>query len=70
MGEKFKGKVDELKGRGKQAAGDITGRDELKREGKIDEATGKIRQKIDDVGEKLGDLADSARDKVRDATDR
>jgi uncharacterized protein YjbJ (UPF0337 family) len=34
------GKADELKGRAKQAAGDLTDNDDLKREGKMDEKGG------------------------------
>lgn len=47
------GKRDELKGRVKKAAGEVTGDRELKREGSIDKATGKAKQFVDDVGEAL-----------------
>jgi uncharacterized protein YjbJ (UPF0337 family) len=50
--------TDEAKGRAKQAAGDLSGDKDLKREGKIDEAEGKAKQKVDDLAgtakEKLG----------------
>ena len=42
----------------KQAAGDLTGDDDLKDEGKADQAAGKLK-----------DTADSAKDKVDDAID-
>ncbi len=38
------GKGDEIKGRIKEAAGAITDNDELRREGKIDQAAGKVKQ--------------------------
>ena len=41
------GKTDELKGRAKEAAGAITDDDRLRREGKTDQAAGKIKQRIE-----------------------
>jgi uncharacterized protein YjbJ (UPF0337 family) len=43
------GKTDELKGRVKEAAGALTGNDQLKREGKTDQAVGKIKQQADKI---------------------
>ncbi len=43
------GKSDELKGRVKEAAGALTGNKRLKREGKADQAVGKIKQKVEKV---------------------
>lgn len=52
------GRSDELKGRVKEAAGALTGNAKLKREGKTDQAVGKVKQKveklIDKVTDKLG----------------
>ncbi len=45
--------ADELKGRVKEAAGDITDNDDLKREGKVDQATGKVKDVVDDVADKF-----------------
>jgi uncharacterized protein YjbJ (UPF0337 family) len=53
------GKFDEMKGRAKEAAGDLTDDDDLENEGKIDRASGAIKDKVD-----------KATDKVRDAVDR
>jgi uncharacterized protein YjbJ (UPF0337 family) len=47
------GKSDELKGRVKEAAGALTGNKKLKREGKADQAVGKIKQKVDRVVDKV-----------------
>ena len=49
------GKTDELKGRAKEAAGDLTDDDSLKREGKVDRGEGKAKQAVDDVGDKVKD---------------
>lgn len=38
------GKADEIKGRVKEAAGAITDDDQLRREGKVDQAAGKVKQ--------------------------
>lgn len=38
------GKSDEVKGRVKEAVGALTGDDKLKNEGKIDQASGKVKQ--------------------------
>jgi len=47
------GKTDELKGRVKEAAGALTGDEKLKREGQVDQAVGKIKQKADRIIDKL-----------------
>ena len=47
------GKKDEVKGRIKEAAGAITDNDELRREGKIDQAAGKVKQAAEKVVEKV-----------------
>ena len=44
---------DEAKGRVKQGVGDLTGDDDLKREGKTDEGAGKAKAGIDKVTDKL-----------------
>jgi uncharacterized protein YjbJ (UPF0337 family) len=45
--------TDDAKGRVKEAAGDLTGNDDLKREGKADQATGKVKDAIDSVKDKF-----------------
>ena len=49
------GTADDLKGRVKEAAGDLTGDDDLKREGKVDQATATLKDKVGDVSDKLKD---------------
>jgi uncharacterized protein YjbJ (UPF0337 family) len=46
----------DLKGRAKEAAGEIAGNDRLKREGKVDQAGEKVKAGIDDAAKKVKDL--------------
>ena len=45
--------IDEAKGRTKEAAGDLTGDDKLKREGKVDRAVSSVKDKVDDAADKV-----------------
>ena len=49
------GKTDELKGRVKEAAGALTGDANRKREGRVDQAAGKIRQNAEKAIDKIKD---------------
>jgi uncharacterized protein YjbJ (UPF0337 family) len=49
------GKLDEAKGRLKEAAGALTGNKKLKREGKADQVAGEIKQKVGKVVDKVKD---------------
>ena len=49
------GAKDEMKGRAKEAVGDLTDDDKLKREGKTDQAVGKVKEKIDEAADKIKD---------------
>ena len=46
---------DELKGRAKEAVGDLTDDKDLQREGKIDQAESTIKDKVDSLGDKVKD---------------
>ena len=48
-------KFDEAKGRAKEAAGDVSDNDDLKREGKVDQASSSIKDKVGDVADKVKD---------------
>ena len=50
------GKLDEAKGRLKEAGGDLTDDRELKNEGKVDRATGTVKDAVDDVSDKAKDI--------------
>ncbi len=49
------GTTDDLKGRAKEAAGDLTNDDSLKNEGKVDRASGSVKDKVGDVADKVKD---------------
>ncbi len=51
------GKMDEVKGRLKEAAGAVADDDKLRREGKIDQATGKVKQAAEQVADKVKEAA-------------
>lgn len=57
MGEK----LDDMKGRAKEAAGDLTDDKDLQREGKIDQGKAEVKEKV-------GDAADKISDKIKDIT--
>ncbi len=57
------GTMDEAKGRIKQSAGDLTGDDDLRREGKADETAGRVKQKVEDAKDWVEDKIDDARDR-------
>ena len=48
------GKVDRAKGKIKQAVGDLTGDDDLKAEGRGDEAAGKVEEAVGRTSRKVG----------------
>ena len=49
---------DEVEGRIKEAAGDLTADKDLQREGKVDQATGKAKDAIDRASDKAKDALD------------
>ncbi len=55
--------LDQAKGRVKQAVGDLTDDEKLKREGKHDEAAGKAKEFVGNVKDKADDVVDKVRDK-------
>lgn len=48
--------TDDAKGRIKEAAGSLTGDDSLKREGKVDQASGKAKHGLDKLTDKVKDV--------------
>ncbi len=46
-------KVEDTKGRLKEAAGDVTGDKGLQREGKLDQASAATKKTIDDAADKI-----------------
>jgi uncharacterized protein YjbJ (UPF0337 family) len=49
------GTTDDLKGRAKEAAGDLTGDKSLKNEGRVDRGEGKVKDAVDKTGDKVKD---------------
>jgi uncharacterized protein YjbJ (UPF0337 family) len=47
--------VDDAKGRVKEAAGDLTDDEDLKREGKVDQVAGTVKDKIGEAADKVKD---------------
>lgn len=60
-GAEMSGNMDDLKGRAKEAAGDLTDDKDLEREGKVDRASGAMKDKIDDVKDAAKDALDRDR---------
>ena len=56
--------TDELKGRTKEAAGALTDDDDLKREGKRDQAAGEAKNKLREAEDWAEDKVDDLRDKL------
>jgi uncharacterized protein YjbJ (UPF0337 family) len=61
----MEGKKDDLKGRAKEAAGDLTDDEELKREGKADRATGSVKDKLEKAKDKGEELVDKAKERFQ-----
>jgi uncharacterized protein YjbJ (UPF0337 family) len=55
------GKTDQVKGKAKEAVGDLTGDQDLKSEGKADRQAGEVKEKVGKAEEKV----DEAIDKVK-----
>jgi uncharacterized protein YjbJ (UPF0337 family) len=49
-------KTEDMKGRVKEAVGDITGDKGLQREGKVDQASAATKEKIDQATDKIEDV--------------
>lgn len=45
--------TDEIKGRAKEAAGSLTGDEDLKNEGKLDQVVGDVKEAVDGVADKV-----------------
>ena len=62
--------IDKVKGRAKQAAGDLTDNDELRNEGRTDETAGKAKSVVNDIKDKADDAVDAVKDRVDKTDDR
>ncbi|GAB3077497.1 CsbD family protein [Corynebacterium aquatimens] len=60
-------KAESLKGDAKEALGDATDNNELKNEGKADQLSGDIKDKLDQAGDAIKDKANEVAGKIQDA---
>ena len=63
--DEFDGKVDQVKGRIKQGAGDLTDNDQLRDEGTADEASGNVQEGFGKARQKVGDAINDVGDKLK-----
>ncbi len=61
------GKLDQVKGRIKEAAGVLTDDESLKREGQLDQVVGKVKETAAKVAAKVKEKVESAADTLKDA---
>jgi len=59
------GKIDQAKGRAKQAVGGLTGDEKMKAEGEMDEAGGKVEEAVGKVQRKTVAAVEKMRDAVK-----
>jgi uncharacterized protein YjbJ (UPF0337 family) len=62
------GQSDQMKGRIKQAAGDLADDDRLRDEGERDEMAGKVKEKAESFKDKFDDAVDKVKDKANERT--
>ncbi len=63
------GKTNIVKGRVKEAAGAITNNEQLREEGRADQAVGKVKEIAADAIESVKDAAESVKKAVKKAVD-
>ncbi len=61
--DRLENKGEEVAGRAKEAAGAASDNDELRREGKADQASAGLKDKIEDVKDSVTDAIDNLRGK-------
>ena len=59
-----KNKAEEMKGRGKEAAGSLTDNEDLKQEGKGDQGMAQGKQKVADAADAVKGKVDDVKDKL------
>ena len=62
--------TDKASGRIKQAAGDLTGDDDLHDEGRAQERAGQAKGVLNDLKEKADDAVDAIKDRLHDRHDK
>jgi len=64
--DEMQGKVDQLKGRAKQAAGDLADDEKLRDEGVVDEASGDVQEAFGKGRRKVGEAIEDIGEKIKD----
>jgi uncharacterized protein YjbJ (UPF0337 family) len=64
--DKVKHQAEEMLGKGKEAVGDATDNSSLKGEGKTDQASGQVKQGMDDIKDKGLGAVGETKDKLSD----
>src|SRR5215471_3052310 len=64
--DEMKGKADQVKGRAKQAWGDLTNNEQTREEGIKDEARGEVQEGIGKARRKVGDVLHDIEEKVKE----
>lgn len=57
-------KIDDLKGRAKEAAGSVTNDDDLKAEGQADQAIASAKKTVADAADKVKEGVEAVKDKL------
>ena len=63
-------KTDQAKGRVKEAVGSLTDDNDLKREGQADRLAGEAKEKVGDIKDKAEDVIDKVKEKLGDVRDK
>jgi uncharacterized protein YjbJ (UPF0337 family) len=63
-------KSDQVKGHAKEAVGSVIGDKDLESEGKADRRAGEVKEKVENVTDKAGDVVSEAKDAVEDVVDK
>ncbi|MCW2961226.1 MAG: CsbD-like [Thermoleophilia bacterium] len=61
------GKLDKIVGHGKEAAGEATDNKDLRREGRLQQFSGDVKEKTDDAADKTKDKVDDMSEALKGA---
>jgi uncharacterized protein YjbJ (UPF0337 family) len=70
MEQQVKGAASKAKGRIKEAAGDLAGREDWQAEGEMDQVEGSVRSGVGRAGERVSDALENLKDDAKDDRDR
>ncbi|HXN59574.1 MAG TPA: CsbD family protein [Acidimicrobiales bacterium] len=64
------GKIEQVKGRGKEAIGNLTGNKDLQAEGKADRQAGEAKEKVGQAKDRVEEVIEKAEHKAGEVIDR